>query len=338
MPSLAQGIYWYSGSATYQSGIILSMIYFGWITDYFFEKYFLHKYLHLLISCLILLASTGLNEVMTLLLSFFHLSALLFLIVKKKKIHKSLLLLTVLCLVGTLAMTLAPGNSGRSSFYPEHHNFFHSLFFTALQTVRFMFDWISNLPFILATFLLMIVAVLNKEKFRAFLHYNLPKPTTTLFFLIGILFFCIFPAYWETDILGQQRTVNVACFFFLAAWFLFVLLYSVSHSEYFVVFTGSLQKFVLPAVLLIVFSICFTKNGYTVCTDLVYSKAKQFDKEMNDRYKILENPENKAKIVTAKPLDTKPVSLFVLDLEDSTYWVNYYQAKYFKVKSIVCKK
>jgi len=337
MPVLAQGIYWYSGSATYQTGIICSLLYFGLMADYFFEKYFFHKNVHLLLACLILLISTGFNEVMSLLLMFFHFSVLLLLLANKKKIPKGLLATTIVCLAGLLIMLLAPGNSVRRSFYPEHHNFFHSLFFTFLQIIRFTFDWITNLPFILSSLLLLVIVVMNKERFSFLRRLNLITPGVAAYFLAGILFLCIFPAYWETNILGQQRTVNVAYFFFLIAWFIFILVYSVSHSEYLVPLVIQIREFTMPAVLVVVLSICFTKNGYTVCTDLLYAKAMLFDREMNDRYEVLENSGNRQKTVVVRPLQIKPVSLYVLDLEDSSSWVNYCQAKYFGVTTIVCK-
>ena len=43
MPSLAQGIYWYTSSVAYYLGIIVTMIYFSVLLNYINKKFFLHK-------------------------------------------------------------------------------------------------------------------------------------------------------------------------------------------------------------------------------------------------------------------------------------------------------
>ena len=339
MPVLAEGIYGFNCAVSYQTGICFSLIYFSFLHSYVYRKYLFHKNVHLVLSVALLVFCLGFDEVLTLIIMGIHL-AIAFLISKNNKYKFTLWWLFLgICLICTSAMVLAPGNSVRDSYYTDNHNFLHSLLYTFMQTFRFGFTWISNLPFLFSSFLFAAIIISNKEKFSFFRKEYFFKPRASVLLLFLILFLCIFPAYWGTKILGQHRTVNVAYFFFILYWFLCIGVYSLKYSErlkFDILFSKKLQ---VVFVLLIVGAIATTNNGYDIFTDILYQRTTVFDTQMQDRFIYLSRQENKGKVVKLKPLSEKPKSLFILDLlPDSTNWINDCQARYFGVKSIICKE
>ena len=117
---------------------------------------------------------------------------------------------------------LSPGNGTRQAMFPAHYQLAHSVGMSALQTLRFVSDWASSGTLLLATvvFAPMAAKLLGQ-------HAQNPRRARWGFWLsvAGLLLVVplgVFPAYWETGILGQHRTVNAAHFVFLILWFMAV--------------------------------------------------------------------------------------------------------------------
>ena len=151
-----------------------------------------------------------------------------------------------------------------------------------------------------------------------------------------ILFLSIFPAYWGTGILGQHRTLNTACFFFVPAWFLFL------HSIYTKIKLGEKMAGILNRpvqvclTVLLASSLLFSGNSLTVLMDLATGKASGYDKEMNNRYSLIMAAKKQGmKEVSLSILQNKPQSLFVLDIQPGcTHWINRIQANFFGLTKI----
>lgn len=337
MPCLAEGIYNYTSSVDYHTGIIITVLYFGLIGDYFMKHYFINRAFHFSLGVLFLIVAIGFSEVITLILLSFHSIALFQFFIQREKIKSEWWILFIVCILFSFTMLTAPGNSARSLIFSDNHNFFRSLSFTFMQVCRFSFDWISNLPLILLSFLFIGMISKLRNKIPFFTQHYFFKPWISVLLLGWILFVCIFPPYWGTNILGQHRTVNVACFFFLLYWFICIGMYANKYFEKinFEFIVNKKIRTIIAALSICVF-IC-TKNGYNAFTDILYGRAGKFDTQMQQRFYILSDKINKNKTIYLKPLAEKPKSLFVLDLsEDSTNWINSCQAKYFGVKEIVC--
>lgn len=337
MPSLAEGIYWYTGAVSYQMGISFSLFYFGLLLAYFNENFFLGKTMHFICALAMLVIASGFNEVLTLLLVSFHLLALFCVRKGQKRISPEWFWLAGFSLICLMVMAFAPGNNVRESYFPDNHNIIRSLTFTGMQIIRFGFEWVA--PLLLASVIFaVLVASLNKGP-SFFDQKYFFAPWVSALILSLILFLCIFPAYWGTNILGQHRTVNVACFFFVLYWFICVGVYANRYSEK--VRSGLLMNRRLQILLatLMLGILLLTKNGYAVCTDILYARVGLFDEEMRKREDVLRNLQNTNETAHVKALSEKPRSLFVLDLSpDSTYWINSCQASYFGIPAIVCKK
>ncbi len=346
MPSLAEGIYWYSGSVEYQAGILVSLIYFGLLCNYFNNLYLVSKRTHLALTGIILVFAIGFSEVIMLLLISFHLIIFILALANKVKIQSEWWIFLTLCFAFSLTVIVAPGNIHRNSFFPGNHRLVHSLLYTILQIMRFAFNWISNLPFLISTFLFASYAIKHRDQYSFPVELSCLKPVFFPLALIGMVFICIFPAYYMTGILGQHRTVNAACFFFTLFWFTAIAVLAkrygnskIANVNEIVTLFNFNKRFRFLLILALFIGLAATKNGQDCLMDILCKKANRFDTEMKNRNKILENPGNKRKLVHLKPLNTKPASLFVLDLNsDTASWVNSSQAQYYGVQGIICSE
>ena len=333
MPSLAEGIYSFDSAIAYNTQLIVSALYLGMLADYFNGKYLLHKFLHILIASVLLIITMGFTEVVSMLLLCFHIGVLFIQKKGDQKIKVEWAWFSFLCLACLTVMVIAPGNNARGANYSDSHNFFRSVFFTAMQTARFGFSWIANVPLMMLSVLFISMIRASNNKISLFNPEYFFKPWASVFILAGILVVCIFPPYWATNILGQHRTVNTAFFFFLIYWFLCVGVYVNKYSEKTNFTILQNEKLKNGLIILAICILAVTGNGYDVFTDILYGRAKKFDAEMQERFDVLSSEASKGKTIYLRPLSEKPHSLFILDLgADSTDWINGCQAEYFGVR------
>ncbi|HKR04067.1 MAG TPA: DUF6056 family protein [Bacteroidia bacterium] len=336
MPSLAQGIYWYTGAVIYHGANVVTLFYFSFLIFLFREKYFINKTIHVFICLLLILIITGFNETIMIFLLLFH----VFLFAKNKN-RLSLLLFIFSCLCASMVI-FSPGNAVREAAFPERHQLFHSLLFSVAQTFRFFGAWINNIPLTIASLLYIPLTIYLSQKYDVFKNSFYLSPLLSTCSLFLVVFLSAFPAYWSTGILGQHRTVNVAYFFFLILWFInltvwlnyfstkkFIITLSVFSSRYFLALFTSM----------ILFSF-ITGNGYVVMNDLFSERAKNFDNEMKLRYETLNNAQQRSdSICILDTLQNKPVSLFVLDISpDENDWMNRGMAAYFGINKVTLRK
>lgn len=340
MPSLAEGYYWYTGAITYQTANALTLLYIALLLRYVNNDIFISKIVHWLLLVILLFVTIGFNETILLVMVALH-SVFFILSYVRKNIRKRMWIsLLVVTGLASLLVILAPGNSYRASLFPESHNLIRSMGFTLLQMCRFFFDWISNLPFILLSFLYIPLSLKLSKTVDLFKNSFYISPKVFPLFLFILLFIGIFPAYWNTNILGQHRTVNTAYFFFIIIWFMNLTVWSNYAIEKKIISHFDIpRKLSIILFCLVLFAFAFTKNGYKMTIDIFYGKAKAFDEEMRMRNNVMKDAKLKGETtVWLGPLKNKPESLFVLDLSaESGHWINSSYGTYFGIKNVELK-
>jgi hypothetical protein len=323
LPSLPEGIYWYSGSVTYILGCIMAVFYIGTAFRYFNNKFIINRLFHVCLCVLLLCLSIGFNEVQMFLLLLGHFVVWLSLN-KGEKVRRFWLTMLFCCIVFSSIVFFSPGNSFRGSYFPENHRFFHSMLMSLLQMPRFFFLWISYAPLLIGSILFAPVSFKLNKRSALFRKLSGYKPLAVFALLLGILFLCIFPPYWSTAILGQHRTLNTACFFFVLVWFLF--LHSMySRNNIAEKMTQTLARPIQIGLTLLLFgSLLFSGNSGTALMEFETGKIADFDKEMNNRCQLIRiAKEQGLKEITLPPIQTKPSSLFVADIKSNcNYSVN----------------
>ncbi len=335
LPSLPEGIDWYPGAMTYILGCIVAFIYAGMVIRYFNDAFFMNRIFHACLCILLLCIAVGFNEVQMLLLGFGHL--LLFLSFKREGRFRSFgFVLLVCCIVFSSFMFFAPGNHFRGEYFPNSHKFLTSTCMSVLQMFRFFFSFVSKGPLWIASILFAPISYKLSQSSPFFQRISRFKPFFLFSILWVVLFLCVFPAYWSTGILGQHRTLNTACFYFIPMWFLFLhSLYSKDNlSEK--ISNGITKPIKIGIITILLLSLLLTGNSGQALMELGAGKIVAFDKEMNLRYTLLEAAKKTGnKEVSLTPLQNKPSSLYVLDIQPGcNHWINQQQAHFFGLQKI----
>lgn len=302
MPDIGEGFYWYTGAVTYQLANIVVLLALACALDQ-------RPTLRLVAAALFFLA-VGFNEV-TMLLLLTAGTAYVAVRGLRRGYARSTGLMVLLIAVGAVLMFIAPGNAGRGQHFPQQHQLLRSLGMSALQTVRFGALWVLNVP-VLSLSLLLLLGRDRILPLLAPLTRGL-RPWMTTLTLCVLIFLCAFPAYWGTGILGQHRTLNVGCFFFLPLWCLHVLVCANTWLRS----LPSVPLAPLRAVLLLLFAstVLFTGNGYEAVKDLFGGRAAHAAEQLESRYALLEDARSSPDPVIELPLiQDPPRSIYVMDI------------------------
>ncbi len=333
-PSLPEAIYWYTGSFTYILGVISALFYAGLVIRYVRGKFIINRNFHLFLSAILLFISVGFNEVQMLILLFGHLFVWLK-SDKETRFKSFLFLLFIFSLIFSCIVIFSPGNHYRGSYFTGNYRPFYSFGMTMVQMIRFFFSFLSSGALIVASILFIPISRLLTKRTRIFQTLGNENPFTFLVLLAAILFLCIYPAYWGTGILGQHRTVNTCCCYFIPMWFLFLhsIFTRFGISEKADIFNPKMRLYL---TLFLSALIMFTGNSGTALLEFARGDITGFSAEMLSRDKILEAAGNSgAKEITVIPLKNRPQSIFVLDLQPGcTHWINQLEARYFGLDKI----
>lgn len=331
MPIISEGIYWYTGSVIYSLGAICSLLYCA----VFIRVVRLSKDgVWLGFLTFLLLISCGFNEVLTLLIVFLLGMISIVFYQKNLKCKRIVLYQFLLSIVFASILILAPGNAVRGSSYPDAHQFLHSFGYSILQVVRFAFLWVVSVPLIASSVLYFWInkkLVSENDLFGNSFYLN---RGVSLFLLFSIVFICVFPAYWATGILGQHRTLNIAYFFFLMMWFVNLTVWLNYYKRNFTLKLSGRQK--TGVLLILVFGLCFTGNGYNALHDIFSGSAKAFDVQHVKRFeKLSESHSDGRRELILDPITFKPKCLFTYDITNNPRdWKNYGYNLYFKLGDV----
>ncbi len=327
MPDLGEGFYWYTGAITYQLGSILLLLHLALL---FPGQDHRESVPRLLLNLLLAVAITGMDEIHMLMMVGFHLGRTTWLITQHKGTLSPLLLLLA-SVAGAALMALAPGNAIRGAMFADTHLLGWSLGMGALQAVRFMGTWLLS-PTLLA-FCLLYIPVHGPLRKRIPGYAKLLQlPWWLAAFLPFLLVLATtFPAYWSTGLLGQHRTINVACLFFIPLVFLNLGIWlergvsrQIQAAEPPPVLMGA-------AMLLAILSLHLAGNGAAANADLLSGRATTYDQVLTQREisvrAAAEHPETTITFVRlAHPPRTLPNYENLFPLRD---WMMHCQARYF---------
>jgi hypothetical protein len=329
MPSIAEGFYWYTAAVTYQLGNAFVLLYLAlvirlhrrpsaWMTG---------------VTAVLLFLLTGFNEVLMALLVMGH--VLLVLISwRHGRVSGWQWTLLLASVFGAGLMVLAPGNEARSTFFPDQHKLLESLGMSFLQTVRFGAVWLSS-PAVLGLGALYILA-------HDRLSVRIPalgtgfglRPWMTFLALPVVLVLCVFPAYWSTGILGQYRTVNVACFFLIPLGFLHLSVWMTHSAARPWAFRLRNTPVLMISTAFACTGLLFLRNGHRANADLFTGRAERSDEQLWKRYAVLDAAPD-GSTVTIPPIIDPPQSIYVLDIRsDPQFLQNTDYALWFGLKEV----
>lgn len=304
---LSEAFYWQTSVIYYQLSLTFVLFYFGLLIQYFSAIFIFNKTVHQIVLLLMLILIIGMKESIALIMGF--IATLLFYYSyfksKENKMFFTIQLLVAIIFISVLVV--APGNDYRMAAYPNNKNLSNSMIYTAMQMVRFPLTWLMACSGI---FFVFIIAEIHQKAIPLLKKLNW-KIALIVFF--GVLFLCIFPAYWATGILGQHRTLNLASLFFV----LFLLVLAINKGEYFtrLFFISGIKKAIIFCTVFLI-----AGNGFMVVSDIFSGRVSSYNKQLTERAALVSRAKSTAKL----PLLTNvPKSLFVVDIQqDTSYWIN----------------
>ena len=331
MPSLGEGVYWYTSAVTYQAAIVVGAVHVACVV----RSRRAGAPFFLALALVLLVAAAGFNEVVMLMLVAAYMLLLGAAVVQRRPGRADFAMLLAAAAISAFVVFQSPGNSARLQEYPMRHQLGRSLAMTGLQTIRFLSAWMSSGPLLIAS-LLWLPGVDRPVPSAA----ASPRARAGLMLCVAGLLLAVplaaFPAYWATGILGQQRTVNVAYFAFLVLWFAMLALWSASGSVRAVAVCTLARAMRRPIAALLVMSLALTGNSYAVASDFVTGRFRQFDRELQARDRALHECRQAAGTSCAiDPIRTRPASFFVMDISVNPHdWVNVAYARYYRLAQV----
>ena len=337
MPSIGEGIYWYTSAATYHAPLVIAFLHFALVVRYAGrDRPTAGDRVGLALAFLLLAALVGFNEVVMVMLLALYGALLAWSVAEGLRARRMLAALFAFSVLCSLFVIFSPGNGTRQSMYPAHYQVVRSIGMSALQTLRFAGGWASSGSLLLASAVFAPVADRLCGRLSQYPRLVTQGRWMTAAGLLLVVPISVFPAYWETGILGQHRTINVAYFAFLAVWFIALSLWMASGSPR----ANALRSFgrawrPLLASLLIA-ALALTGNSYALGLDLISARLADFDREQTRRRAALQACRERGEpTCIIGPVQTKPASFFVLDISSDPHdFVNVAYARYFGIAAV----
>lgn len=322
MPDAGEGFYWYTGAVTYQLGSILLLFHLALLTPQGGKP----SMLRLFCSLLLAVAIVGMSEIHMLLMLCLHTALLAFALHRRQRVLAALLLLAATT-AGAALMYMAPGNAVRGAMFAGTHELGRSLGMSFLQALRFSAKWLLS-PALLSAGLLYL-------PLHRWLRSNVPGFARLLgmpWWLAALVPFLLimattFPAYWNTGLLGQHRTINVAALFFIPMA-LFNLALWIERSPRSAYWTAMNGKW---AVALAFLAFNLTGNGLAAYRDLLDGRAAAYDRELAAREAMVKlAADEPGTVVQFRQLAAPPRILTSYELRGPLQdWMLNCQARYF---------
>ena len=339
LPSLAEGIYWMSGTYNYQIPAVLFLLFTALLLRFALGDTLGKKprnLITLVLFLLVFLIAGGNETTLTLLLFCVGTATVLMFRRGKGESRGLLLLLTLAALLGAIYSLMSPGNWARASLFPSKQQPLLTLLLTLYQVTKYLIIWVGDFSLIAASllFFFSLGRVFRKEHRPAIPLPIDPKIYYLIFITAVILAFSISP--WLTGTLMPGRAVNFIYLFFLVGWFfgLFLMVgYFVKrNSVLFRRISGSAFVFLFTVFVISVF--WPSKNIYTAYSDLL-TRASGYDQSLLARYKKLEDCRGNEESCVVEELSLKPGSVFFDDITaDENDWRNRCYAEYYGIRSV----
>ena len=226
---------------------------------------------------------------------------------------------------------LAPGNSVRENNFQDKNQLLYSLFMSSAYTLRFLGEWIINPAFF---FLGVILLKFNFKHNHLIKLRFLKNPLIVFLILVFPTFICCFGPIWSTGLLGQYRTNNLACYLFIIAYTLVVIVnkkFITEKLKFNLIFKYS-------HLILIVFLFLW-KNQFFMFKEFINGEIYQYDIEMYNRYDLIKVCNEKNIDCYIPAIEHKPKTLFVYSIsENQNDWVNKSYQLFFKSGKIIKKE
>jgi hypothetical protein len=329
LPSIHQGIFWYSGVASY----LLPFSYFLFSISFFLKHKESKQIKYFFLTVFFIILSAGSNELIA---SFLFSLLLLYKIFNFSqsnytlKINKFEIAIFLILSLIIILMILSPGNHSRNLTIENQYSFLNSISesfkIVSLQSIK----WLQN-GVIICISILFINSIYVKNYFIS--NLKVSSFIIVLFGFFCIIFISIFPPLYFGGEL-PDRALNITFLLFIFFYFFSIwMLASLLNERIKIVELSILYKLLVMSF--IVFQL---KDGNIriAYLDILTGDAKQYSKEWDDR--ILKSKQNKGKDLYFKSISICPQSICGDDLKsERDNWKNACYSSYYEIKTVEIK-
>ncbi len=333
LPDITEAFYWMAGAVTYQLASILGLLLFSLVL-YLRKQEYRSRLVLLVPAVLLSIVIVGLNEISMLLLCAIFFMWFILSSFRKRKMDPVLLVLLLFTLAAAAVVVGAPGNTVRMAEKPEKFQLFFSIFGAVKLALISLIKW-APVPLLLV---FLFLKNLNRIATR-YSHFSISSLHLLLFsaFSFGLIVLSFFPTFWSQGGEPPARTVNVIYLLFLfeaLALVLGFLIYLQRRKGSIALLPVSVRG--LIAVLVISMVALKSNNIKRVYQEVLYGKAYRYDREVQERYRMIANCDLEPCIIP--PLINKPTTIFAYELavraSQEEYYVNRCFNYYFKKSDI----
>jgi hypothetical protein len=325
LTSISEFFYWYASSTVYT--LPLSCLFF--LGGLFFYGKNLNYWQHIIVIVLIVICN-GSNELSMVVInsSFFFACAYKYVFNKNFRSY-SLLYFFVFSVLCALPLLLAPGSGERMVNYPEAGNLMFSLLYALRSTTSLILKSFFEPSFILS--MLVLFGLLFRINFESVKAFN---PLYLLCVSFLILMSILFTVYYATGQLeyNKGRIGN----FIQIAFILFSIINTFNLCSYLKKYKKLYSMKIniiapLAFVFLVIYIVTSNNNIRAIYNDIYFASSKNFSEEMETRYEILKNTEQKE--IKLSKIRNSDALVYVDDLEHNKFhWINACFNKYMNLR------
>lgn len=312
MPSVNEGLYWFSSASTYQIANAFFLILAALVARRYRAPGEPAGWRLTAAAVLSVLVIAGSNETSLVVLLFLLTILLLYRSYVERHLDKWAGLLLLVGAAAAIVVAAAPGNAGRISLEAGAHT--HSVpnaLVHSLDGVREIPAWAESLPLVLLAVLFVPAAAALARRRGSDAGIFRANPFLLLASTVAAMVVAYFPTEWSVEHGPLPRTLNVAYMFFLVAFFV-ILVSAMRHSR------GGEPALSGYAVVLLSFALVVSMkspegNVRRAWSDVLSGNASNFDREVRLRYRSLAACQ--APLCEVDPIASKPFTLFQSDID-----------------------
>lgn len=340
LPSATEAFFWMTSAVTYQWAIIVYLAWLALLVESVGQERVTIARRFLIAALTAILP--GFNEVLAPVVLLTIVAAGVIDRTQTKRSSGFFVSLIAIAVVMTVVSLMAPGNSIRSSSYPDiptRHNLGFALAQTARQSLRFL----SNF----GPYPLLWIAALSAWWWGPRLSRDGWPPRGTLGVAavaigipVALVYLTLFPLYWEygeVNYTGEGRTYNVTYFLFAAAavWGLGLVLDRVSRRWPALRSPSHQGHSTIDAILACALVVSMIGSPGTLRAFRALPQGPDYLEAQQDREGLLRARRNRGKPLLVNAMAIRPDGLFWGGIQpDEEHWINRCVASYYGLASV----
>lgn len=291
MPQLVQGFYWLPGSITYQLANILVLYFLGNTTNIRKGIVTTGSWFVKVINSLLIITICGLNETSMVVLCYIIGSIWLLDVIRTTRLNLWLTWYTILALICSSIVYLAPGNTARVSHdaveksTPDLLKVLISSIEAAVQLVR---DW-TSFSLLLFSVVFLFIAT-RSDHFQKRPEWSMLRVFLFTIWFLGLITISVLPIHYVYGDLTPLRTVNISYWLYLLGFVTLLLAvhqYGVRMYNSFV--HKNYHRLLLPGVLLfLIVGASSSNRPYLAWNDLISGRASELAEQYTARHRIMQ--------------------------------------------------